>query len=104
MHYGAGQSKDKPGAAPGFGFHPNTAAVAFYQTLAERKSNAGAGDRSPVQAFEETKNFLVVLQLDPDSIIDDRETEFAVNFFTADMNPRSTLAPILDRIFNQVLK
>src|SRR5579864_4932865 len=52
---------------------PDPSAAAFYDALADRKTNTGAGNFIPVQALEDAENSLVILRVDADAIVGHRQ-------------------------------
>src|SRR5580692_3499458 len=83
----------------GLRLDPDSSAITFHDALANREPNAGTGIFLIVmEAFEYTKNFLLVLRVDPDSVIPNCKTPDGAPKRSGDMDSRRRGIPILESI------
>src|SRR5215475_11531881 len=77
---------------PGLRRHPDTAAVAFDDFLAQRQPDASPGIfLARMQTLEDPENALEILRLDADAIVAHRELPLAAATFHLDVHLRRTV-------------
>src|SRR2546421_248175 len=91
-------------AAPGFRFHPDSSTLALDNLLAQRQTDASAGNFLSVQPFEHAEDAVFVLRFDTDSIVPHCKTPRFRIFLRRDVDGGRFPGSVLDRIGNQVLE
>src|ERR1017187_4435546 len=93
------------GSAPAsLRFHPDSSTLAFDHFLADRETDAGAGDFAAVQAFEHAEHPVGVLRIDTHSVVAHREQPAFRVSLRGDMDSRCFLAAVLNRIGDKILE
>src|ERR1035438_7746241 len=87
-----------------FRFHPNPSTTAFHYLLTECKPDACAGNFLSVQTLEDAKHQASVFRCDAHAVVTHREHPPFPSSRSGDVNSGRGLAPVLDRIANQVLE
>ncbi len=70
--YGANYVRDgevKCGALAQFRLHPDSSAALLDDTLADRQTDARAGELAAVQPFEDAEDLLMIARIDPDAVV-----------------------------------
>src|SRR5579862_2665882 len=87
------------------GVDPDSSAIAFNHALANCESNAGpAVFLVAMKPFEYTKDILLVLRIDPDAVILNREAPRRALIKSMNVNPRRFFGPVLEGVPDQILK
>src|SRR3989304_3432594 len=95
----AGDGEKECRSLAGRRFHPNAAAVRLHHFLADGEAHTRAFILlAVVKALEYLEDLVVVLRIDADAVVPDREGEVAVLGAAADLDLRLRLIVVLDRI------
>src|SRR5208283_1671983 len=99
-----GDCKLERRAPPRFRFHPDSSPLALDDLLTKCKPNASTGNFVSMQAPEHAEHPGSVLRIDTDSVVPHRkQPPFPVSL-RRDVDSRCLLAPVLDRIGDEVLE
>src|SRR5580704_10081443 len=83
----------------GLRLDPDSSAITFHDALANREPNAGTGVFLIVmEAFEYTKDFLLVLRVDTDSVIPNGKTPYGAPQRSGDVDLGRCGIPIFESI------
>src|SRR5436305_8241348 len=85
-------------------FHPDAATIPLHHALADRQADTRAGNSLAMQPFEHTENGLVILRLNPHSVILHGKLPFGFTPGRRDMNARRLHAAVFDGIADQILE
>src|SRR3970040_1745171 len=95
----AGDGEKECRSLAGRRFHPDTPAVRLHHFLADGEGHTCALVLLPVvEALVSPEHLFVLLQIDADAVVPDREGEVAVLGAAADLDLRLRLIVVLDRI------